>query len=129
MIHTQGVVNNMKKSKEFLFDVVTKRHTRCIHIKVEDGEIVYAAECYSRTRKDIIKNPNPHDLSKNSPNWERLKKYMIWCWDANRKEFSKLFVRLNMNSQAYKYAKNVLEKRYYELTEEIEDIKYIIPRF
>lgn len=115
------------KKKEFVFDVLVKRHTRCIHIIVENGEIVYAAECYSSTRKDIVKNPKTHDLSQNSPNWERLKKYIIWCWDADKKNFSKMFRSLNMNSQSYRLVKSLLNKRHCELMNEVDTILELIP--
>ena len=112
---------------EFVFEALVKKYQRCIHIKVENGEIVYANECYSKARKDIVKNQNMHDLSKESTNWKAVKKYLIWFWTANRKEFCKMYMHLNMNSKAHGIAKGILKERYYELKKELEDIEELIP--
>lgn len=111
---------------EFVFEILIKKYTRCIDIIVENGEIIYANECYSRNRKDIVKNHNPHDLSKKSPNWKAVKKYLRWFWTADRGDFCKMYMHLNMNSEAYRIVKNILNERHYELKKELETIEDLI---
>lgn len=118
----------MNKPIDFFCDVsanLEERYYRTYHIKILNGEIVYAAKCkiYSDKPEACFR----HDIScELTTKWELVKRFLQYFYIENRSDFYKIVKCLNLNTKSYKIAKEFIIEKHEEVLKEKEQLEKII---
>ena len=118
----------MNKPIDFFCDVsanLEERYHRTYHIKVLNGEIVYAAKC--KIYSDKAKACFHHDIScELTTSWKLVKRFLQYFYTENRSDFYKIFKSLNLDTKSYKVVKEFIIEKHKEVLREKEQLENIM---